>query len=96
MNSKEHVVKSMLSMYLGNFLLGDLPMNQGYLDSFDVHCPEGSILNSTPPAPIGAAHILACMDAAEASLALRRRRGQRLARLVRQPVPQRRSCRTPR
>ena len=68
LNSKEHVVKSMLSMYLGNFLLGDLPLNQGYLDSFDVHCPEGSILNATPPSPVAAAHLLACMDAVDAAL----------------------------
>ncbi|WP_285189522.1 hydantoinase B/oxoprolinase family protein [Rhodococcus sp. MEB041] len=68
LNSKDHVVKSMLSMYLALYLVGDLPHNQGYLDAFEVKCTEGSILNALPPAPVGAAHLLASMDAVSAAL----------------------------
>ncbi|MEV0544511.1 hydantoinase B/oxoprolinase family protein [Nocardia salmonicida] len=68
LNSKDHVVKSMLSMYLALYLVGDLPHNQGYLDAFEVRCDEGSILNCTPPAPVGASHLLSSMDAVSAAL----------------------------
>jgi N-methylhydantoinase B len=68
LNSKDHVVKSMLSTYLGLYLVGDLPFNQGYLDVLEVKCTEGSILNCTPPAPVGASHLLAAMDAVSAAL----------------------------
>lgn len=68
LNSKDHVVKSMLSMYLALYLCGDIPHNQGFLDSFDVVCEEGSILNARPPAPVAAAHLMASQEAVSAAL----------------------------
>jgi N-methylhydantoinase B len=55
-NSKEWIVHSRLCPEIWNYLGQDVPLNQGVLNVVEVHCPEKSLLNCDPPAPIGAAH----------------------------------------
>lgn len=56
-NSKPHIVTSGLGVDLAAYLAWDLPYNKGLFEAIEVRCPEGSILNSKPPAPVAAAHI---------------------------------------
>ena len=67
-NSKEYIVKGKIGVELQRLIGRDLPLNQGYYDALDVHCPEGSLVNCTHPAPVGAAHLMAAHDASEAAL----------------------------
>ncbi len=46
------------------FLAQDLPFSAGLFRPFDIRCPEGSILNSEPPAPVASAHMDAAFNAA--------------------------------
>ncbi|MEU1984459.1 hydantoinase B/oxoprolinase family protein [Nocardia sp. NPDC019395] len=67
-NSKEYIVKGKIGVELQKLIGRDLPLNAGYYEAFEVHCPEGSLLNCVHPAPVGAAHIIASHDASEAAL----------------------------
>lgn len=66
-NTKEYIVKGKIGVELQRLIGRDLPLNQGYYEALDVHCPEGSLLNCTHPAPVGAAHLMAAHDASEAA-----------------------------
>ena len=55
-NSKPWIIRSIIASEIWNFLGQDLPFNEGVFDVIEVHCPEKSILNSSVPAPIAAAH----------------------------------------
>ena len=63
-NSKPYIVHSALTSKLHPWLAADLPYSQALLDVVDIACPPRSLLNSEPPAPIGAAH----MDATGAAI----------------------------
>jgi len=63
-NSKPYIVQAALASKLHMWLAADLPFSQALLDLMDVRCPPRSLLNSEPPAPIGAAH----MDATGAGI----------------------------
>ncbi|MBB3085533.1 hydantoinase B/oxoprolinase family protein [Geodermatophilus sabuli] len=66
-NSKEYIVKGKIGVELQRFIGRDVPLNQGFYEALEVHCPVGSLLNCTHPAPVGAAHIIASHDASEAA-----------------------------
>jgi N-methylhydantoinase B len=66
-NTKTYIVKGKIGVELRRLMGRDLPLNQGFYDALDVYCPEGSILNCTHPAPVGAAHLMASHDASEAA-----------------------------
>src|SRR4051812_39907076 len=66
-NSKDYVVKGKIGVELQRFMGRDLPLNHGFYEALDVHCPVGSVLNCTHPAPVGAAHLMAAHDASEAA-----------------------------
>ncbi len=67
-NSKPHIITSELGVDLAAYLAWDLPYNRGLFETIEVRCPEGSILNSKPPAPVAAAHIDVANTAVETAI----------------------------
>jgi len=67
-NSKPHIITSELGVDLAAYLAWDLPYNRGLFEAIEVRCPEGSILNSKPPAPVAAAHIDVANTAVETAI----------------------------
>ena len=67
-NTKPHIVTSVLGVDIAAYLAWDLPYNRGLFETLEVRCPEGSILNSKPPAPVAAAHIDVCNTAVETAI----------------------------
>ena len=63
-NTKPYIVQASLMSLAHAWLAADLPLSQPLLDLFEVRCPPRTLLNSAPPAPIGAAH----MDASGAAV----------------------------
>ena len=63
-NTKPYIVRASLASLAHPWLAADLPFCQPLLDLMDVRCPPRTLLNSSPPAPIGAAH----MDASGAAV----------------------------
>jgi len=67
-NSKPYIVETELVALISSLLARDLPYNDGIYAPVSLVCPEGTVVNSTPPAPIGAAHIDVALNAAEAAM----------------------------
>jgi len=67
-NSKPYIIASELGVMLGARLAGDLPFNEGLFACFDLRCPEGTIVNAQPPAPIAAAHMHVSLNAADVGI----------------------------
>ena len=67
-NTKPFIIESAIMTRLTALLAPDLPYNEGLFAPLELRCPEGSIVNSRPPAPIAAAHIHVALNAAEAAL----------------------------
>ncbi|MXW51144.1 MAG: hydantoinase B/oxoprolinase family protein [Gammaproteobacteria bacterium] len=67
-NSKPFIVKGELGVDIANVLCQDLPYNGGFFETFDVHCPEQSILNCSPPAPVGFGHVEVSFNAVEVGI----------------------------
>jgi N-methylhydantoinase B len=67
-NSKPYIVASLIGVSIWSTMARDLPINEGLFLPFDVHCPEGSILNCRAPAPISAAHIYAARVAEQVAM----------------------------
>ncbi|MBM3661215.1 MAG: hydantoinase B/oxoprolinase family protein, partial [Actinobacteria bacterium] len=67
-NSKPYIIASELGVMLWLLMASDLPYNDGLLAVFEVRCPEGSIVDAAPPAPIGAAHMHVGLNAATVAL----------------------------
>jgi N-methylhydantoinase B len=63
-NSKPYIIEAELVADVCTFLAQDLPFSAGLFRPFDIRCPEGSILNSEPPAPVASAHMDAAFNAA--------------------------------
>jgi N-methylhydantoinase B len=63
-NSKPHIIIAELVVMLANRIASDLPFNDGLFAPITIRCPEGSIVNAKPPAPIGAAHMHVALNAA--------------------------------
>lgn len=64
-NSKTYIVQAALASLAHAWIAADLPFSQPLIDLLEVRCPPRTLLNSSPPAPVGAAH----MDAAGAAVA---------------------------
>jgi N-methylhydantoinase B len=64
-NSKPYIVESELAVMLWWRIAVDLPFNEGIFSTLDVVCPEGTIVNAKPPAPISAAHMHVALNAAD-------------------------------
>jgi N-methylhydantoinase B len=67
-NSKPYIIESGVGQAVAWLLASDLPYTQGLFTPIELRCPEGTILNSTPPAPINAAHMHVAINAAEAAM----------------------------
>lgn len=67
-NSKPYIVASELGVMLWLLMASDLPYNDGLLAVFEVRCPDGSVVNARPPAPISAAHMHVGLNAATVAL----------------------------
>jgi N-methylhydantoinase B len=63
-NSKPYIIESELVADVCTFLAQDLPFSVGLFRPFEVRCPAGSIVNSSPPAPVASAHMDAAFNAA--------------------------------
>ena len=67
-NTKPFIVESAIMTRLAALLAADLPYTEGLFGPVEVRCPEGSLVGSTPPAAIAAAHIHVALNAAEAAI----------------------------
>ncbi len=67
-NSKPYIVESELAVMLWWRVAVDLPFNEGIFAALDVHCPEGTVVNARPPAPISAAHMHVALNAADVAM----------------------------
>jgi N-methylhydantoinase B len=67
-NSKPYIIASELGVMLGARLAGDLPFNEGVFACFELRCPEGTIVDARPPAPIAAAHMHVSLNAADVAI----------------------------
>jgi N-methylhydantoinase B len=67
-NSKPYIIASELGVMMWLLMASDLPYNDGMLAVFEVRCPERSIVDAAPPAPIGAAHMHVGLNAATVAL----------------------------
>ncbi len=63
-NSKPYIIESELVADVCTLLCQDLPFSEGLFRPFELRCPEASIVNSQPPAPVASAHMDAAFCAA--------------------------------
>lgn len=67
-NSKPYIIESELVAMLAGRMARDLPYNEGVFAPIELRCPEGTIVNARPPAPIAAAHMHVALNAANVAL----------------------------
>ena len=67
-NSKPYIIESELTVMLSWRMATDLPFNEGFFAPLELRCPEGTIVNANPPAPIGAAHMHVGLNAADVAI----------------------------
>ena len=63
-NSKPYIIAAELVVMIANHLAPDLPLDEGIFAPVRLICPEGTIVNCRPPAPISAAHMHVALNAA--------------------------------
>jgi len=64
-NSKPYIILTLFAPLLAARVAPDLPYNEGLLEPIELICPEGSVVNSTPPAPGNCGHMHLGQTAAE-------------------------------
>ena len=67
-NSKPYIIESEMVALLAGIMARDLPYNDGIFAPIELRCPEGTIVNARPPAPIAAAHMDVALSASEVGL----------------------------
>ena len=67
-NSKPYIIESELAVMLSWRLAVDLPFNEGFFAPIELRCPEGTVVNARPPAPIAAAHMHVGLNAADVAV----------------------------
>ncbi|HMG40536.1 MAG TPA: hydantoinase B/oxoprolinase family protein [Acidimicrobiales bacterium] len=67
-NSKPYIIESEFIAMLSGRMAQDLPYNEGIFSAVELRCPEGTIVNARPPAPIAAAHMHVALNAANVAL----------------------------
>jgi N-methylhydantoinase B len=67
-NSKPYIIESEFVVMLAHRMAQDLPFNEGIFAPIELRCPEGTIVNARPPAPIAAAHMHVGLNAADVAL----------------------------
>ena len=63
-NSKPYIIAAELMVMIAGHLAPDLPFDEGIFAPVKLVCPEGTIVNCLPPAPISAAHMHVALNAA--------------------------------
>lgn len=66
-NSKPHIITSILVSDITDVIAHDLPLSAGLFAPVEVLCPPGTVVNSSPPAPIASAHFDVAMNASMAA-----------------------------
>ncbi len=64
-NSQPYIIKSSFLMDAAWLMAPDLPYTEGLLSPISLDCPQASIVNATPPAPMNAGHIHVAFTASE-------------------------------
>ena len=67
-NTKPYIVRAELAVMLAWRLAPDLPFNEGIFAPLELRCPEGTVVNALPPAPISAAHMHIALNAADVAI----------------------------
>jgi N-methylhydantoinase B len=67
-NTKPYIILSELAVMLSWRIAPDLPFNEGIFAPLELRCPEGTVVNSLPPAPISAAHMHIALNAADVAV----------------------------
>jgi N-methylhydantoinase B len=67
-NTKPYIILSELAVMLSWRLAPDLPFNEGIFAPLELRCPEGTVVNALPPAPISAAHMHIALNAADVAV----------------------------
>jgi N-methylhydantoinase B len=67
-NTKPYIILSELAVMLSWRLAPDLPFNEGIFAPLELRCPEGTVVNASPPAPISAAHMHVALNAADVAV----------------------------
>ncbi|HLN17070.1 MAG TPA: hydantoinase B/oxoprolinase family protein [Acidimicrobiales bacterium] len=67
-NSKPFIIEAELAVMLSWRLAVDLPFNEGIFAPLELRCPEGTVVNANPPAPIAAAHMHVGLNAADVAI----------------------------
>jgi N-methylhydantoinase B len=66
-NSKAHIIRSIVVSDVTDVLAHDLPLSAGLFAPISLNCPEGTVVNSRPPAPTASAHFDVALNASMAA-----------------------------
>jgi N-methylhydantoinase B len=67
-NSKPNIIAAEFVVMLAHRMARDLPFNEGIFTPIELRCPEGTIVNANPPAPIAAAYMHVDLNAADVAM----------------------------
>jgi N-methylhydantoinase B len=67
-NSKPYIIAAEMIAQVASLMARDLPFNDGIFAPISLICPEGTVVNALPPAPIAAAHMDVALNAAEVGM----------------------------
>jgi N-methylhydantoinase B len=67
-NSQPFIIKSAFMMHFAHLMAYDLPFTEGLLVPIELRCPERTIVNAVPPAPMGNGQVNVALTAAETML----------------------------
>jgi N-methylhydantoinase B len=66
-NSKTHIIRAIVVSDVTDVLAHDLPLSAGLFAPISFNCPQGTVVNSLPPAPTASAHFDVALNASMAA-----------------------------
>jgi len=66
-NSREHIIRAIVVSDITDVLAHDVPLSAGLFAPIKLTCPEGTVVNSRPPAPTASAHFDVALNASMAA-----------------------------
>jgi N-methylhydantoinase B len=66
-NSKAHIIRAIVVSDVTDVLAHDLPLSAGLFAPISFNCPQGTVVDSRPPAPTASAHFDAALNASMAA-----------------------------
>ena len=66
-NSKAHIIRAIVVSDVTDVLAHDLPLSAGLFAPISFNCPQGTVVNSLPPAPTASAHFDVALNASMAA-----------------------------